>query len=91
MTAPFYRRTHCRMCDGTALVEAMRLTPTPPGNTLRHEAELALPETLYPLELHFCRDCHHVALGRFRHEGLAIFVASPGKDRAGNSGEATNG
>jgi SAM-dependent methyltransferase len=63
MTAPFYKRTHCRMCDGTALVEAMRLTPTPPGNTLRHEDELALPETLYPLELHFCRDCHHVQLG----------------------------
>lgn len=58
-----YQRTRCRMCDGSRLVTAMSLTPTPPGNTLLHENELGHEETRYPLELHFCEDCHHVQLG----------------------------
>lgn len=51
------------MCDGENLVCTMRLTPTPPGNRLLSEAELSQPETTYPLDVYFCRDCHHVQLG----------------------------
>jgi SAM-dependent methyltransferase len=58
-----FQRTRCRMCDGTDLVKAMELTPTPPGNTLLHENELDRQEARYPLELHFCSTCHHVQLG----------------------------
>ncbi|MDQ8164724.1 MAG: class I SAM-dependent methyltransferase [Gemmatimonadota bacterium] len=61
--ADFYLRTRCRMCDSADLEMVMALTPTPPGNNfLRHE-ELALPEPSYPLDLYFCRRCHHVQLG----------------------------
>lgn len=51
------------MCDGESLVRALTLTPTPPGNAVLKHEELGRPETKYPLELHFCEDCHHVQLG----------------------------
>jgi Hypothetical methyltransferase. len=51
------------MCDGGNLETVMSLAPTPPGNTLLSAAELDRPETRYPLELSFCRDCTHVQLG----------------------------
>jgi SAM-dependent methyltransferase len=41
----------------------MSLTPTPPGNRLLNKVELGSPETVYPLELHFCQACTHVQLG----------------------------
>jgi len=41
----------------------MALTPTPPGNNFLKESELGIPEPTYPLDLYFCRDCHHVQLG----------------------------
>jgi SAM-dependent methyltransferase len=58
-----YLRTQCRMCNGSTLQKVMALTPTPPGNNFLSEAELALPEPRYPLELYFCSGCHHVQLG----------------------------
>src|SRR5688572_17210662 len=58
-----YLRTQCRMCEGSILEKVMTLTPTPPGNNFLTEAELAMPEPHYPLELYFCRECHHVQLG----------------------------
>lgn len=51
------------MCAGSKLETVMALTPTPPGNNFLSEAELALPEPAYPLELCFCGDCGHVQLG----------------------------
>jgi len=51
------------MCDELTLVKVMELTPTPPGNALRKQEELALPEVTYPLDLCFCTRCHHVQLG----------------------------
>jgi SAM-dependent methyltransferase len=59
----FYQRTDCRMCAGTDLQKVMALTPTPPGNDFLSEHELARPEPAYPLDLYFCRDCHHLQLG----------------------------
>src|SRR3989442_9848472 len=51
------------MCDGRSLQKVLRLTPTPPGNRFLRRADLGVPEPTYPLELYFCRDCHHVQLG----------------------------
>src|SRR3989442_9647142 len=51
------------MCDGRSLQKVLRLTPTPPGNRFLKRAELEAPEPMYPLELHFCPDCHHLQLG----------------------------
>jgi SAM-dependent methyltransferase len=61
--ADAYLRTECRMCGSSTLQKVMALTPTPPGNNFLTEAELALPEPRYPLELYFCAECHHVQLG----------------------------
>lgn len=63
MSGDFYLRDRCRMCDGKNLVHAMTLTSTPPGNNFVKRADLDRPEPRYPLELHFCANCHHVQLG----------------------------
>jgi len=51
------------MCDSTVLVKAVSLTPTPPGNDFLTENELGRDEPIYPLDLYFCKDCHHIQLG----------------------------
>lgn len=59
----FYFRDSCRMCDGSSLSKAMGLTPTPPGNDFLSKEELGRHEEVYPLDLYFCEDCHHLQLG----------------------------
>jgi hypothetical protein len=61
--ADSYLRTQCRMCESGNLEKVMALTPTPPGNNFLSQQELDLPEPAYPLDLYFCRECHHVQLG----------------------------
>lgn len=61
--ADSYLRTQCRMCESANLEKVMALTPTPPGNNFLSQHELDLPEPAYPLDLYFCRECHHVQLG----------------------------
>ena len=59
----FYLRTRCRMCDSGNLEKVMALTPTPPGNNFLEQVEVVIPEPTYPLDLYFCRECHHLQLG----------------------------
>jgi hypothetical protein len=51
------------MCNSNSLVEAMSLSPTPPGNDFLAKSELGRDEQTYPLDLYFCEDCHHIQLG----------------------------
>lgn len=51
------------MCDSRRLERVLALKPTPPGNRFLTREELSLTEPTYPLELHFCKTCHHVQLG----------------------------
>ena len=51
------------MCDSGSLVKAVSLTPTPPGNDFLTEDELGRDEPVYPLDLYFCKECHHIQLG----------------------------
>ena len=51
------------MCGDSSLTKAMSLTPTPPGNDFLSKEELGREEQVYPLDLYFCEDCHHVQLG----------------------------
>jgi hypothetical protein len=59
----FYLRTRCRMCESSNLEKVIALTPTPPGNNFLKQIELDLPEPIYPLDLYFCQECHHLQLG----------------------------
>ena len=59
----YYFRESCRMCNSNSLVEAMSLTPTPPGNDFLAKSELGRDEQTYPLDLYFCEECHHIQLG----------------------------
>jgi SAM-dependent methyltransferase len=51
------------MCDNDSLVEAISLTPTPPGNDFLTKEELGRDEPVYPLDLYFCKECFHIQLG----------------------------
>ncbi len=59
----FYFRDTCRMCLSRDLERILELTPTPPGNDFVTKAELNITQACYPLELYFCKNCHHVQLG----------------------------
>ncbi len=59
----FYKKESCRVCGSNNIKEAMKLTPTPPGNNFLSEKDLGLTEETYPLDLYFCEDCHHIQLG----------------------------
>jgi SAM-dependent methyltransferase len=63
MTGDYRFRDTCRLCDSRRLDRVLELTPTPPGNRVLTEAELAEPAPSYPLELYLCAECHHVQLG----------------------------
>ena len=51
------------MCGDASLAKAMSLTPTPPGNNFLSKEELGQSEAVYPLDIYFCKECHHVQLG----------------------------
>lgn len=51
------------MCGSSSLDKAFSLTPTPPGNDFLTSDELGRNEPVYPLDLFFCKDCHHFQLG----------------------------
>jgi SAM-dependent methyltransferase len=59
----FYKKIFCRLCESDNLKEALKLTPTPPGNNFLREENLGLLEETFPLELYFCEDCKHIQLG----------------------------
>jgi SAM-dependent methyltransferase len=51
------------MCEDKSLTKVMSLTPTPPGNDFLTKEELGRDEIVYPLDLYFCKACHHLQLG----------------------------
>ena len=59
----YYLRENCRMCDSTSLDKVISLTPTPPGNDFLSKEELNQSESVYPLDLYLCKECHHIQLG----------------------------
>jgi len=63
MESGYYFRDSCRMCGELSLTKVMSLTPTPPGNDFLSKEEFGREEPVYPLDLYFCEDCHHVQLG----------------------------
>lgn len=62
-TGSFYKKQFCRVCESPNIKEALRLTPTPPGNNFLPEENLSFGEEVFPLELFFCEDCNHIQLG----------------------------
>jgi SAM-dependent methyltransferase len=51
------------MCESVDLQKVVSLVPTPPGNNFLKAGGPQEPEPAYPLDLYFCRSCHHVQLG----------------------------
>ncbi len=69
----------CRLCGGTGLESVVDLGMSPLCETFPSAAEIAGPETLYPLHAFVCRDCLLVQLDEFVsgreifREGYAYF------------------
>ena len=63
MSEGFYLRKTCRVCDSINIHKSFELTPSPPGNNFIKKEQLDSVESVFPLDLFFCEDCHHVQLG----------------------------
>lgn len=53
------RRPDCRLCGSRDLELVLKLEPTPPANAF---VPTPRPQQAFPLDVHFCRACHHVQL-----------------------------
>jgi SAM-dependent methyltransferase len=62
MSATCHHRTTCRLCCSSHLSEVLSLAPTPPANAFVNESQLADIQPIFPLDVFFCEDCHHVQL-----------------------------
>ena len=62
-TGSFFRKEHCRLCESRNIKQALKLTPTPPGNNFLSSENLNHDEEVFPLELYFCEECYHIQLG----------------------------
>lgn len=56
------RRDSCRLCGSSDAHLVMALTPTPPANAFVSEDKLNRTQACFPLDLFFCKACHHVQL-----------------------------
>lgn len=63
MAEDYYARETCRLCESRELAQVIELTPTPPGNNFLLQDELNAPEPVYPITVHFCKNCFHLQLG----------------------------
>jgi len=57
-----YRRTHCQLCNSSALTPILSLEPTPPANAFVTEAQRNIEQPCFPLDVFQCEHCHHVQL-----------------------------
>ncbi len=55
-------RNDCRLCGGTDLDLFLPLAPTPPADAYIKADERAVAQPTYPLDVYYCRSCHHVQL-----------------------------
>ena len=56
------RRSDCRLCGGTNLINVFSLTPTPPANAFVTKEQLDQEQPFFPLDLFFCESCTHLQL-----------------------------
>jgi hypothetical protein len=56
------RRADCRLCGSRDLELVFQLEPTPPANAFVPKEEAGKSQTRFPLDVWFCRSCHHVQL-----------------------------
>ena len=55
-------RTTCRVCGSKEMHKFLSLGPTPLANSFLRKDHLSSPEGFYPLDVHFCSNCHLVQL-----------------------------
>ena len=56
------RRSGCRLCGSEAVSLAFSLTPTPPANSFVTVTQKGSKQAIFPLDIFFCENCHHVQL-----------------------------
>lgn len=55
-------RPQCRLCSSKNRETVLRLVPTPVGDHYVPSDRLAENQEVFPLDLAYCRDCHHLEL-----------------------------
>jgi len=55
--------TNCQICNSDKLYKFLSLGHQPPADGFLTEEKLTKPETHYPLDLYFCKNCNLVQLG----------------------------
>lgn len=64
MKEPFIKkRKNCRVCQGKNLEMVFSLGPTPLANAFLKSLQIDEPESFYPLDVYFCKDCGFLQLG----------------------------
>ena len=53
----YARKTTCRVCDSTRVVQFLDLGSMPPANGFLKKEDLQKPEPSFPLTVSFCEDC----------------------------------
>lgn len=56
------QRTSCILCDSAQLEIALPIKPSPIADAYIPADRLAVPQPVFPLDLHLCRSCGHVQL-----------------------------
>ena len=56
------RRLCCRLCNSSELELVIQLTPTPPANAFVKSNRVEIEQSVFPLDIFFCKNCSHVQL-----------------------------
>ena len=56
------RRSNCRLCNFGELELVIKLTPTPPANAFVEGNRVEVEQSIFPLDVFFCKNCSHVQL-----------------------------
>ncbi|MDD5262500.1 MAG: class I SAM-dependent methyltransferase [Methylacidiphilales bacterium] len=62
MSAQFYHRNTCRLCEGRDLSLVLKLTPCPPVDAYVPASRLQEVQEAFPLDLFLCHNCGHTQL-----------------------------
>ena len=61
-TTQCIRRSSCRLCNSGELELVIQLTPTPPANAFVKSNRVEVEQSVFPLDIFFCKNCSHVQL-----------------------------
>lgn len=62
MSANYYHRNSCRLCESTSVDLILNLTACPPVDSYLKASELIEDQECFPIDLYLCQNCGHAQL-----------------------------